>query len=537
MKKYLLSLLSIAMAAFISFNLVACGDDDEDALGSIYGIVTELGTAEPMKAIGVELYKGGSLLLKTVTFDDGHFEFNDLLPGNYKVNVVADGYNEEEGDVIVEAGRQARIDLQIRKMKTHMVVRTTEATINGTKVTLTGDYTYENGYAPSEVGILYATYNNPKNGGILVKCKLDNNTKKLSTTIDELEKGTYYYQAYAKNSVGTAYGDVRSFKMSNAPIVTTLPPTNVLATTATLNGRIDAEGDPAYTERGFVYSKSYGIPTVDDPANATTKVTVSGRNKTFSANVSSLTEDATYYVRAYATSEDGTFYGAVKAFVPSAPLPSVSTLEATNILDTSATLNGRIDNPGEPAYTERGFLYSGTHETPTISDPSTSTTKITVAGTSRDYNTSISSLEIGTTYYVRAYATSSKGTSYGEVKSFSTTDSREYVVIEGIAVQKQDLGKGNWNTVNNMCKASRVGGFSDWRLPTISELAILYTHRNEIGGFTTSYYWSSSPYGTETSSHTLDGYMSHWQVYFSNGTNYREDYDDQAYVRAVRTIK
>ena len=402
MKKYLLSLLSIAMAAFISFNLVACGDDDEDALGSIYGIVTELGTAEPMKAIGVELYKGGSLLLKTVTFDDGHFEFNDLLPGNYKVNVVADGYNEEEGDVIVEAGRQARIDLQIRKMKTHMVVRTTEATINGTKVTLSGEYTYENGYAPSEVGILYATYNNPKNGGILVKCKLDNNTKKLSTTIDELEKGTYYYQAYAKNSVGTAYGDVRSFKMSNAPIVTTLPPTNVLATTATLNGRIDAEGDPAYTERGFVYSKSYNMPTIGDPANATTRIRVSGRNKEFSANISSLTENVTYYVRAYAVYEDGISYGEALTF--------------------------KFEHP-------------------------------------------------------------------------------DYIIFHNLMIQKEDLSRNvnmKWSTADTQCRSSRIAGFSDWRLPTLDELQMMYSERSKIPNLSTKssfstlytywYYWSSDDY-------------------------------------------
>ena len=47
----------------------------EDKLGSIYGIVAELSTAEPMRAMGIELYKSDKLLLKTVTFDDGHFEF------------------------------------------------------------------------------------------------------------------------------------------------------------------------------------------------------------------------------------------------------------------------------------------------------------------------------------------------------------------------------------------------------------------------------------------------------------------------------
>ena len=104
-------------------------EGDEDKLGSIYGIVTELGTAEPMKAIGVELYKKDAsslryaLLLKTVTFDDGHFEFKDLNPENYQVKVVADEYEQiEEGFITVEAGRQARIDLQVKNNSPDYIV-------------------------------------------------------------------------------------------------------------------------------------------------------------------------------------------------------------------------------------------------------------------------------------------------------------------------------------------------------------------------------------------------------------------------------
>lgn len=525
-----------------SIMCVSCSKSEEaedgEKLGSIYGIVTELGTAEPMRAMGVELYTSDKLLLKTVTFDDGHFEFKDLNPENYQVKVVADGYYQtEEGYVTVEAGRQARIDLQVKKQDIHAKAYTANATVSGNQVTLNGEYTKDYNYSVTDAGFVYATNNNPQNGGTVVKCKKDeikevNSAYKLSTTITNLSRGTYYYQAYATTSYGTAYGEILSFKISITPVVTTLAPTNILAETATLNGQIETEGDPAYTERGFVYSKSYKMPTVDDPANATTKVSVSGKSKTFNANVSSLVENATYYVRAYVTSEDGTFYGEVKSFVPTSPLPLVSTLEVTNILENSATLNGRIDDPGEPAYTERGFLYSESHETPTMSDSRTSTPKVVVDGTSRDFEASISSLKMGTTYYVRAYATSSKGTSYGEVKFFTTIDTRAYVVVEGLAVQKQDLGVANWSTAKSMCAASRVGGFSDWRLPTIAELAMIYTHRDEIGGFKKSSYWSS------TVTYSGPSYCYYYNFY--DGIQYSTQYTAdqyQKYVRAVRTVK
>ena len=66
---------AIILAGLIIGSCTKSEEGDEDKLGSIYGVVTELSTAEPMRAMGVELYKSNKLLLKTVTFDDGHFEF------------------------------------------------------------------------------------------------------------------------------------------------------------------------------------------------------------------------------------------------------------------------------------------------------------------------------------------------------------------------------------------------------------------------------------------------------------------------------
>ena len=201
-------------------------DDDSNDPGSIYGIVTELGTAEPMKAVGVELYKAEALLLKTVTFDDGHFEFKDLNPENYQVKVVADGYEQtEEGYVTVEVGRQARIDLQVKKTETGLVIKTTGATVNEGTVTLNGEYKYSE-TSPNEIGFLYATHNNPKNGGTIVKCK-DKDIKEgyysngtFTATVNDLDGGTYYFQAYAINSMGTAYGEVRSFTINLPDYIT-----------------------------------------------------------------------------------------------------------------------------------------------------------------------------------------------------------------------------------------------------------------------------------------------------------------------------
>ena len=75
-----------------------------------------------------------------------------------------------------------------------------------------------------------------------------------------------------------------------------------------------------------------------------------------------------------------------------------------------------------------------------------------------------------------------------------------YVILAdyGLIVMKKDMTKSTWSSARNMCEQLRLGGFSDWRLPTQGELAILYNERKEIGGFETinnTRYWSSTPYG------------------------------------------
>ena len=79
--------------------------------------------------------------------------------------------------------------------------------------------------------------------------------------------------------------------------------------------------------------------------------------------------------------------------------------------------------------------------------------------------------------------------------------SENYMVLAdyGLMVMRKDMGKNTMSGGRDMCKDLRLGGFSDWRLPTQGELAILYNERNIIGGFETfnnTQYWSSTPHGS-----------------------------------------
>jgi len=177
-----------------------------------------------------------------------------------------------------------------------------------------------------------------------------------------------------------------------------------------LGGNISYVGDPAYTERGICYSTSES-PTISD-----TKVVVAGSGTgNFSTNITGLTVDNTYYVRAYATTEMTTIYGDQISFQTTASPPTLSTLAATDITSSSATLGGNISFVGDPAYTERGICYS-TSVNPTINN-----TKIVILGSETgNFLTTITGLTPDNTYYVRAYATTELTTVYGNEISFRT---------------------------------------------------------------------------------------------------------------------
>ena len=82
--------------------------------GSIYGVVTDKATGEPIKSAGVELNPGG---LKTVTGSEGQFEFVDLTPGKYNLIITKTGYIDFASSTIeVKEGLTAKSDAQIEML-------------------------------------------------------------------------------------------------------------------------------------------------------------------------------------------------------------------------------------------------------------------------------------------------------------------------------------------------------------------------------------------------------------------------------------
>ena len=97
-----------------------------------------------------------------------------------------------------------------------------------------------------------------------------------------------------------------------------------------------------------------------------------------------------------------------------ATAPTVTTTAISNIDKTTATGGGNVTADGGATVTARGICWS-TSQNPTVDG--NHTTDGTGTG---NFTSSMTGLSANTTYYVRAYATNSAGTAYGEQVSFTT---------------------------------------------------------------------------------------------------------------------
>lgn len=206
---------------------------------------------------------------------------------------------------------------------------------------------------------------------------------------------------------GTIYA-VRgvSYDADVLPQVTTDPCSDVDEETATGNGEVTSIGATAVTQHGHCWSTNQNPTTADDKTENGAKASIG----TFTSAITGLNAATTYYVRAYATNGGGTSYGEqVTLVTQEAGAPTVDTQECTDVQSESATGNGSILDLGDSAVTQHGHVWA------TTINPTTANFKTeNGAGSVGVFTSALTSLTPGQTYYVRAYATNTQGTSYGD---------------------------------------------------------------------------------------------------------------------------
>ena len=193
-----------------------------------------------------------------------------------------------------------------------------------------------------------------------------------------------------------------------APIVSTQPPSNVTAISATLNGSVDAINDTEIVERGFEWGTEPG-----SYPNSWTETGSFGTGS-FSHDLGGLQPNTTYYYRAKAKNDKGKWgYGDEVSFTTKSGIPSVSTLDP-DVNGQDVTMKGEVtDLNGSPDVSERGFewgMESGNY-------PHSWTESGSFPAEQFSHQETLTSW---ITYYYRAKAKGVGGWGYGEERSFIT---------------------------------------------------------------------------------------------------------------------
>lgn len=450
-----------------------------------------------------------------------------------------------------------------KKEKTPVISTTAVSNITATTATSGGNITDEGSSTVISRGVCWSTSTSPT--------VADNKTTdgagagSFSSNITGLKEGiVYYVRAYSTNSGGTGYGMVMSFATlgkSPDPIISAA--TNINPTSVTLNGSVN----PNYlsTTVSFEYGTTASYGSI---ATATQSPVTGNANTSVSAPITGLLGGTTYHVRIKGVNSIGTTYSNDLTFTTLGQVPSATPLTPTNINTTFAQLNGTVNAHFLSAVVtfEYGTTTSYGNSAAAIQNPITGNSDISVSA-------SISGLTNITTYHFRLKAVNSLGTTYSSDLTFITTlvdigatyqgglvfyidatgqhglvcaPSDQSVTswgCSGTIISGADgtsVGTGNQNTIDivtgcntagiaaRVCYDLVLNGYSDWFLPSIGELVLVYANLKPIGlgNFVNADYWSSSEYdATHAWIMVTSGLKNNTSKYFAN-----------RYVRAIRAF-
>lgn len=296
-----------------------------------------------------------------------------------------------------------------------VVVANAATGVDTAKATLSATVT-ETGTLPIKgIGFIYNIKGTSSMDTITMAATEMDNSGAFSKQVTGLTKNkNYEYVAWVKTDSGMFTSAKVNFKTAEgqfvAPEVTTLDADAIDDSHATLSATL-VPGSKDITAKGFVYAKQ-------GESDSTTVISTTVGNN-FTYNLVNLSAGTTYNYRAFVTTEgDSNYYGEEKSFTTTGGIvityPTVQTYDATNVAQTSATLNGRVDETNSTVtVTEKGFAYK-------VQGSATVMEKV-VTSTDAQFAEAVVDLTAGTEYVYYTYAKIGTDTIIkGEEKTFTT---------------------------------------------------------------------------------------------------------------------
>ena len=207
-------------------------------------------------------------------------------------------------------------------------------------------------------------------------------------------------------------------------VVATGEATDITKNSALLTGEVLDAGDQTIQETGFVW-KAAAEGDAQPPTLADNVVeTENPATADFSALITGLKAQQTVCYRAYALSNAGYAYGDVRSFqTAEATMPVVQTTEVTKS-GSRYKAGGVVTDDGGTDLLGVGFVYGEAPVPatfPETQDHAQSMVSVVTLDPKTKFTANLT-LNDNTTYYIRAYATTVKGTSFGDQLSFKTDE-------------------------------------------------------------------------------------------------------------------
>ena len=280
------------------------------------------------------------------------------------------------------------------------------------------------------------------------------------------------------------------------PIITTTGVSNITLTSAICGGNIISTEGRSIISKGLVYSTSPN-PSINDFVK-----NIGNGPESFVTFIDNLSPNTTYYIKSFASTNAGTAYGQEVVFRTLGPTPpTVTTNSIENITNNSAIILGNITNSGNSPILSKGLVWS-TNPNPTITD------NIQTNSENQNlFSTTISNLSRNTQYYVRAFATNSLGTSYGNEIKFTTSD--KYLMFSTTGeISRYVLHNSQDKILYLITYDHSFSGLSNFKLIAYDYLNNIVLQQKTI-----------SPFSVNSIAHSLSNYNNQIELYIVSGNS------------------